>query len=178
MEQVLSDSQPGIGQWREGEGEGGVVLPYHHSPISTQPTLSSKYVTRTFRISFGCLLQKQKRILIHLSTSLLERHGDSSLHESNSNLALGGGVEPAEEATIALSVTWPFSTPLSSDAAPTSSYPGMSAQISNSCGENLIGSVWVRWLCLGPIPMTRRLKYYDWPGVSHSTPPPQPRAWE
>lgn len=54
------------------------------------------------------------------------------------------GVEPGEEATIALSVTWPFSTPLSSDAAPTSSYPGMSAQISNSCRENLIGSVWVR----------------------------------
>lgn len=33
-------------------------------------------------------------------------------------------------------------------------------------GQDLIGSVWVRWVSLGPIPVARKLEYIDWPGLS------------
>lgn len=31
----------------------------------------------------------------------------------------------------------------------------------------MIGSVWVRWVSLGPIPVDGELEYIDWPGLSH-----------
>lgn len=121
-----------------GRGDG----PLSAAPL---PLLDSAYwtfcVSGTFRISLGCWLEQQKQILTPLSTSLLERHGDSSLHESNRNLALGVGWGKKSRRLWLL--IWPFSTPLSSDVARTSVYPGKSAQIANSCrGES-------DWLRLG-----------------------------
>lgn len=71
---------------------------------------------------------------------------------------IGGG--ELEEGRKALSISWPSSRSLLSDPAPVSFYPGMSAQMSNSCRQKLIGSVWV---FLGPIPVARELEYCDWP---------------
>lgn len=57
---------------------------------------------------------------------------------------IGGGV--VEEARKALSVSWPTSRSLLSDPAPVSFYPGMSAQISNSCrAESDWLSVGIPW---------------------------------
>lgn len=99
--------------------------------------------------------------------NLSERYGDHSLHESNSHLALVGGV--GEEARMALSVFCPFSRSPSSDSTPVSFYPGMSAQISYSYRAE---SDWLslgQWVSLGPIPVARELGYIDSPGLSHCT---------
>lgn len=136
-----------------GRGDG----PLSAAPL---PLLDSAYwtfcVSGTFHISLGCWIEQQKQILTPLSTSLLERHGDSSLHESNRNLALGVGWGKKSRRLWLL--IWPFSIPLSSEVARTSELPSTLESLLRlqiPAGENLIGSVWVRRRCLGTMPLTR-----------------------